>query len=35
MRLTSRPRSPSPQIFIHVATPTIPAAWRAYLPEAA
>ncbi len=35
MKLMSEPRSPNPQIFIHVATPTIPAAWRAYLPEAA
>lgn len=35
MRLQRKPRSPSPQIFIHVASPTIPAAWRAYLPEAA
>ncbi len=35
MRLMCEPRSPSPQIFIHVATPTIPVAWRAYLPEAA
>jgi 5-methylcytosine-specific restriction endonuclease McrA len=32
MRLHRRPSSPSPQIFIHVASPTIPAAWRAYLP---
>jgi len=29
------PRSPSPQVFIHVATPMIPTAWRAYLPDAA
>jgi 5-methylcytosine-specific restriction endonuclease McrA len=29
------PRIPSPHVFIHVASPTIPAAWRAYLPEAA
>ena len=35
MSLHRRPRSPSPQIFIHVASPTIPAAWHAYLPEAA
>ena len=35
MKLVRQPRSPSPQIFIHVATPTIPTAWRAYLAEAA
>jgi 5-methylcytosine-specific restriction endonuclease McrA len=35
MNLIRQPSSPSPQIFIHVATPTIPAAWRAYLLEAA
>ena len=35
MKLHREPRSPSPQIFIHVASPTIPTAWRAYLPEAA
>jgi 5-methylcytosine-specific restriction endonuclease McrA len=29
------PRTPSPQVFIHVASPTIPPAWRQYLPEAA
>lgn len=29
------PRAPSPHVFIHVASPTIPAAWRQYLPEAA
>jgi 5-methylcytosine-specific restriction endonuclease McrA len=29
------PRAPSPHIFIHVATPTIPPAWRQWLPEAA
>ena len=27
------PRVPHPQIFIHVASPTIPAAWRQWLPE--
>jgi 5-methylcytosine-specific restriction endonuclease McrA len=26
------PRAPSPHVFISVATPTIPAAWRTYLP---
>ncbi len=31
MRLTREPRSPSPHVFIQVASPTIPAAWRAYL----
>ena len=35
MHLRRKPRTPSAQIFIHVASPTIPAAWRAYLPEAA
>jgi 5-methylcytosine-specific restriction endonuclease McrA len=35
MTLRQKPRSPTPHIFIHVASPTIPAAWRAYLPEAA
>jgi 5-methylcytosine-specific restriction endonuclease McrA len=30
-----RPRVPSPNIFIHLASPTIPTPWRAYLPEAA
>ena len=29
------PKAPHPQVFIHVASPTIPAAWRAWLPEAA
>ena len=29
------PRTPSPHIFIHVASPTIPAAWRQYLAWAA
>ena len=29
------PRTPAPHIFIHVATPTIPASWRQWLPEAA
>src|ERR1700757_4083782 len=29
------PRTPKAEIFIHVASPTIPAAWRAYLPTAA
>ena len=29
-----RPSAPNPQVFIHVASPTIPAAWRQWLPEA-
>ena len=29
------PSMPHPNVFIHVATPTIPAAWRQWLPEAA
>ena len=29
------PRVPHPQVFIHVASPTIPVAWRQWLPEAA
>ena len=28
------PRAPSPHVFIHVASPTIPAAWRQWLPDA-
>ena len=35
MTLRRAPRSPSPHIFIHVASPSIPSAWRQYLPEAA
>ncbi|HVE67284.1 MAG TPA: HNH endonuclease [Solirubrobacteraceae bacterium] len=35
MKLHRQPRSPGPQIFIHVASPTIPTAWKAYLPQAA
>jgi 5-methylcytosine-specific restriction endonuclease McrA len=31
MKLAREPRSPGPQVFIQVATPTIPTAWRAYL----
>ena len=31
MRLLKQPRTPNPNVFIHVASPTIPAAWRAYL----
>jgi 5-methylcytosine-specific restriction endonuclease McrA len=35
MALRRQPRTPGPQVFIHVASPTIPPAWRQYLPEAA
>jgi 5-methylcytosine-specific restriction endonuclease McrA len=35
MKLRREPRVPSPNVLIQVASPTIPAAWRAYLPEAA
>jgi 5-methylcytosine-specific restriction endonuclease McrA len=28
------PRAPNPHVFIHVASPRIPAAWRQWLPEA-
>jgi 5-methylcytosine-specific restriction endonuclease McrA len=31
MHLTRQPQTPSPHVFIQVASPTIPAAWRAYL----
>ncbi len=31
MHLKREPRTPSPHVFIQVASPTIPAAWRAYL----
>jgi 5-methylcytosine-specific restriction endonuclease McrA len=34
MRLQRQPRTPSPHVFIHVASPTIPAAWRQYLAAA-
>jgi len=30
-----RPDTPNPNVFIHVASPTIPAAWKQWLPEAA
>ena len=33
MHLRRKPAAPSPHIFIHVASPTIPAAWRQWLPE--
>ena len=32
MALRRQPRVPGPQVFIQVASPTIPAAWRQYLP---
>ncbi len=35
MVLRRSPRVPGPQIFIQVASPRIPPAWRQYLPEAA
>jgi 5-methylcytosine-specific restriction endonuclease McrA len=35
MHLRREPRTPSPHVFIQVASPTIPAAWRAYLAYAA
>jgi 5-methylcytosine-specific restriction endonuclease McrA len=28
------PRAPHPQVFIHVASPTIPTAWKQWLPDA-
>ena len=31
MHLSRQPRTPNPNVFIQVASPTIPAAWRAYL----
>jgi 5-methylcytosine-specific restriction endonuclease McrA len=31
MQLRRTPRTPSPTVFIHVASPTIPAAWMQYL----
>ena len=31
MRLRNQPRAPSPHVFIQVASPTIPSAWRQYL----
>jgi 5-methylcytosine-specific restriction endonuclease McrA len=34
MRLQRQPRTPSPHVFIHVASPTIPAAWMQYLAAA-
>ncbi len=34
MQLRKPPRTPSPHVFIHVASPTIPAAWHQYLAAA-
>jgi hypothetical protein len=31
MRLLKAPKTPNPDIFIQVASPTIPVAWKAYL----
>ena len=31
MHLVRQPKAPNPSVFIHVASPTIPIAWRAYL----
>ena len=35
MHPRTTPRTPRPEVFIHVASPTIPSAWKAYLPQAA
>jgi len=35
MHPVQEPRAPHPQVFIRVASPTIPATWRQWLPEAA
>ena len=35
MHPAREPRAPHPQVFIHVASPTIPLAWLQYLPQAA
>src|SRR6478752_676430 len=35
MSLRRKPRRPHAHVFIHVASPSIPAAWRAYLQDAA
>jgi hypothetical protein len=35
MHPRNKPNVPRAEIFIHVASPTIPQAWRAYLPQAA
>jgi 5-methylcytosine-specific restriction endonuclease McrA len=33
MQLDRPPRTPNPDVFIHVASPTIPVSWRRYLSE--
>jgi 5-methylcytosine-specific restriction endonuclease McrA len=33
MQLARPPRTPNPDVFIHVASPTIPVSWRQYLSE--
>lgn len=35
MKLSARPMAPHPTIFIHVASPTIPAQWLPYVPPTA
>jgi 5-methylcytosine-specific restriction endonuclease McrA len=35
MHPTSRPSAPGPTVFIRIASPTIPTAWRQYLPALA
>jgi 5-methylcytosine-specific restriction endonuclease McrA len=35
MHPVRQPRIPGPQVFIHVASPTIPENWKQYLPKAA
>ena len=35
MHPRTKPRTPRPEVFIHVASPTIPSAWKQYLPQAA
>ena len=34
MHPAREPKAPHPQVFIHVASPTIPSAWLAWLPQA-
>src|SRR3712207_2550496 len=33
MHPRTKPRTPRPEVFIHVASPTIPAAWKQWLPD--
>src|SRR3954452_6099653 len=35
MHPRTKPRTPRPEVFIHVASPTIPSAWKQYLRQAA